>query len=137
MSEDWRREANCAGLTDAELNMAFGSPAEQDRFVRKFCRRCPVGGSCLEWALLMEADLPLSHRNGVFGGWTSTERAALTAGRVWPCRSCGQLVAAKSRQQVRCGRCGRAWKKAAEVARNRERVAEAAAAAAAGVRVAA
>jgi len=111
VSEDWRRKANCRDASDADRNLAFGLPAQQKTFVGRFCRHCPVAGSCLEWAVLLEAGLPVSHRNGVFGGWTAPDRAALAAGRVWPCRRCGQLVAAKSRVQVRCVRCQRAVKR--------------------------
>lgn len=74
---DWRERAACRD-EDPELFFPIGDagPAHRQIAVAKFvCDGCPVRANCLEWAL--EA----SPVEGVWGGTTDAERAALLDGR--------------------------------------------------------
>jgi WhiB family transcriptional regulator, redox-sensing transcriptional regulator len=71
--DDWRQHAACR-REDPDLFFPIGASGPallQTEQAKAVCRRCPVRGSCLEWA--METDQTL----GVWGGLSETERRAL------------------------------------------------------------
>jgi WhiB family redox-sensing transcriptional regulator len=70
--ESWRKQALCA-QTDPEAFFPDkgGSPAA----AQAICRRCPVQGPCLEWALQHD------ERFGVWGGLTDRQRRRLAKQR--------------------------------------------------------
>jgi WhiB family transcriptional regulator, redox-sensing transcriptional regulator len=71
--DDWRQHAACR-REDPDLFFPIGTSGPallQTEQAKAVCRRCPVRGSCLEWA--METDQTL----GVWGGLSETERRAL------------------------------------------------------------
>lgn len=71
---DWRDTAACRD-EDPELFFPVGdtTPAHlQAEEAKAVCRRCPVAGSCLQFAL--DENIPA----GIFGGLTDKERASLS-----------------------------------------------------------
>lgn len=67
---DWLADAACAG-EDPELFFPVsdaGPSAEQADAAREVCRRCPVRGPCLSWAL------ETGQTSGVWGGTLADER---------------------------------------------------------------
>ncbi|MBC9713948.1 WhiB family transcriptional regulator [Streptomyces sp. TRM66268-LWL] len=69
----WMERAACVG-EDPELFFPVGTTGPGLRDVRKakaVCRRCPVAGQCLDWALRM------GQTTGVWGGTSETERARM------------------------------------------------------------
>lgn len=73
MTEDWRHDAACRD-EDPELFFPIGTtgPAlTQAADAKAVCRRCPVSGECLAFAL----DYGLGH--GVWGGMDEGERRTL------------------------------------------------------------
>lgn len=83
MPRDWRHHAACRGA-DPELFFPVGTsgPAlQQITEAQAVCRRCPVSGECLAWALETGQDA------GVWGGMSEEERRALrrrdTRSRRW------------------------------------------------------
>ena len=69
----WRHRAACRG-EDPELFFPVGDtgPAlRQLAEARSVCRRCPVAGDCLGWAL------DTGQRHGVWGGLSEHERDQL------------------------------------------------------------
>ncbi|MGW1378860.1 WhiB family transcriptional regulator [Streptomyces sp. NPDC002446] len=70
---DWRHNAACR-VEDPELFFPVGSngPALlQVEMAKTVCRRCPVMGQCLQWALEYRQDA------GVWGGMSEDERQAM------------------------------------------------------------
>jgi WhiB family redox-sensing transcriptional regulator len=70
---DWRHRAICRD-EDPELffPVGTGGPAlRQIAEAKSVCRRCPVMGECLAWALNSGQD------HGVWGGMSEDERRAL------------------------------------------------------------
>lgn len=70
---DWRHDAECR-TEDPELFFPVGSQGPallQIEKAKAVCRRCPVMGQCLQWAL--------EHRQetGVWGGMSEDERHAM------------------------------------------------------------
>lgn len=75
---DWRHRAKCRD-EDSELffPVGYGEPAKrQTEQAKAVCRRCPVAGDCLQWAL----DHHQEH--GVWGGLSETELRAIHRKRV-------------------------------------------------------
>ena len=74
--EDWRRQAACRGKTF--LFFPIGEvetpqqQADREAAARKYCERCPVMATCLNWAL--END-----EYGFWGGKTLAERREMMA----------------------------------------------------------
>jgi len=66
MSQEWRLKAACRDV-DPELPFASDGTVAQDRFIREYCRVCPVRGECLEFALVDD-------EVGVYGGLTHRQR---------------------------------------------------------------
>ncbi|MBN9096680.1 MAG: WhiB family transcriptional regulator [Pseudonocardia sp.] len=76
--DDWRHRAGCRE-EDPELFFPIGvsGPARaQIEEVMTVCSRCPVSGSCLNWALSAGEDV------GVWGGLDEEQRRALRVGAV-------------------------------------------------------
>jgi WhiB family redox-sensing transcriptional regulator len=101
---DWRTFAACR---DVDPEIFFPIAAERGassrhpdvRPVVAVCRRCPVTGACLRWAV------DTGQRWGVWGGRTPAER---TGRALATCGQCGALFA-PHRSQRYCGRdCQRA-----------------------------
>ncbi|MEV6028378.1 WhiB family transcriptional regulator [Streptomyces sp. NPDC052036] len=70
---EWLRHAACLG-EDPDLFFPVGStgPAlEETAAAKRVCRRCPVIGECLDWALRS------GQTAGVWGGTGEQERAEL------------------------------------------------------------
>ncbi|GHK02078.1 WhiB family transcriptional regulator [Streptomyces sp. NPDC003753] len=70
---EWLRQAACVG-EDPELFFPVGTagPAvEETAAAKRVCRRCPVMGECLDWAL------GSGQTTGVWGGTGEQERAEL------------------------------------------------------------
>ncbi|POX50648.1 WhiB family transcriptional regulator [Streptomyces sp. Ru72] len=70
---EWLRQAACVG-EDPELFFPVGTagPAvEETAAAKRVCRRCPVLGECLDWAL------GSGQTAGVWGGTGEQERAEL------------------------------------------------------------
>lgn len=69
MAEDWRHRAACRD-EDPELFFPVGTSGPVLRQItdaKAVCRRCPVAGECLEWALRRG-------EVGIWGGTTEEER---------------------------------------------------------------
>lgn len=74
MAEDWRHRAVCRN-EDAELFFPLGTSGPVLRQIaeaKAVCRRCPVAGECLEWALIRG-------EVGIWGGTTEEERRFVSA----------------------------------------------------------
>lgn len=70
MTEDWRNHAECRDEAP-ELFFPLGTSGihrDQVDEAKAVCRRCPVRGACLEWAV----DHP--SLEGIWGGLTVGER---------------------------------------------------------------
>lgn len=81
MSADWQAAGLCLLPSLAPY---FGdrrpprtSRRDHEENAKAVCRRCPVIGACLQWALEQEGTAGASGRSGVLGGLTARERAAL------------------------------------------------------------
>ena len=73
---DWRHRAACRD-EDPELFFPAGTSGPallQVEQAKAVCRRCPVIGECLSWALATGQD------HGIWGGATERERRAARAG---------------------------------------------------------
>lgn len=71
--DDWRKNAECRS-SDPELFFPIGTGAAsqyQEDAAKAVCNRCPARAKCLEWALDKNVT------DGVWGGLTTVERAAL------------------------------------------------------------
>ena len=67
---DWRHRAACLD-EDPEMFFPIGTTGPallQQEEAKAVCRRCPVTGECLAWALEIGQD------SGVWGGTTEVER---------------------------------------------------------------
>jgi WhiB family redox-sensing transcriptional regulator len=67
---DWRHHAECLD-EDPEMFFPIGTTGPallQQEEAKAVCRRCPVTGECLAWALEIGQD------SGVWGGTTEVER---------------------------------------------------------------
>jgi WhiB family redox-sensing transcriptional regulator len=102
---DWRVRAACR---DVDPEIFFPIAAERGASSRHpdvrpavtICRRCPVEGACLRWAV------DTGQRWGVWGGRTPSER---TGRALATCQQCGALFAPRRPSQRYCGRgCQRA-----------------------------
>jgi WhiB family redox-sensing transcriptional regulator len=71
---DWQRRAACRD-EDPELFFPTSPAAAAIWSARAVCRRCPVEGDCLRWALDTGQD------HGVWGGMTEEERRDARAER--------------------------------------------------------
>lgn len=71
---EFPRDARCAGV-DPELFFPMPADHAGEAAAVAFCRGCPVREDCLEFALSVGAF------DGVFGGLTGDERAALHRAR--------------------------------------------------------
>jgi WhiB family redox-sensing transcriptional regulator len=70
---DWRHDAVCREA-DPELFFPVGSTGPallQIEEAKAVCRRCPVMGQCLQWALESRQE------TGVWGGMSEDERRAM------------------------------------------------------------
>ncbi|MEU3991881.1 WhiB family transcriptional regulator [Streptomyces platensis] len=70
---DWRHDAVCREA-DPELFFPVGNTGPallQIEEAKAVCRRCPVMGQCLQWALESRQD------TGVWGGMSEEERRAM------------------------------------------------------------
>ncbi|MEU8682773.1 WhiB family transcriptional regulator [Streptomyces sp. NPDC048611] len=70
---DWRHDAVCRE-EDPELFFPVGNTGPallQIEEAKTVCRRCPVMGQCLQWALESRQD------TGVWGGMSEDERRAM------------------------------------------------------------
>ncbi|GAA2604304.1 WhiB family transcriptional regulator [Streptomyces tubercidicus] len=70
---DWRHDAVCREA-DPELFFPVGNTGPallQIEEAKAVCRRCPVMGQCLQWALETRQD------TGVWGGMSEDERRAM------------------------------------------------------------
>jgi WhiB family redox-sensing transcriptional regulator len=70
---DWRDDATCRE-EDPELFFPLGNSGAylaQIEEAKAVCRRCPVIGACLQWALETSQDA------GVWGGLSENERRAM------------------------------------------------------------
>lgn len=78
----WRTRGACQSV---DPEMFFPAPSEPADAAIDLCRRCPVQGSCLAWALQV-GDL-----HGVWGGTTARERRAMAVvWRGWQHRPAGE-----------------------------------------------
>ncbi|MDL5199417.1 WhiB family transcriptional regulator [Streptomyces sp. ALI-76-A] len=71
--ENWREHAACRH-EDPDLFFPIGTTGPalvQQEQAKSVCRRCPVQGQCLEWAL------DTGQTIGVWGGTSEDERRAL------------------------------------------------------------
>lgn len=69
-STDWRTRAAC-GNEDPDLFFPNGTTSiavDQAEEAKAVCRRCPVAGQCLGWAL------ETGQESGIWGGLTEQER---------------------------------------------------------------
>ena len=81
--QEWRLRAACRG---ADSSDAFGTAAEQELFIARYCRDCPVKRECGTFGMVTGAD-------GVYGGTTARQRRArlkvapvkVGGGRQYPC----------------------------------------------------
>ncbi|MER0484910.1 WhiB family transcriptional regulator [Streptomyces decoyicus] len=70
---DWRHDAVCREV-DPEIFFPVGNTGPallQIEEAKAVCRRCPVMGQCLQWALESRQDA------GVWGGMSEDERRAM------------------------------------------------------------
>ncbi|MGX1758613.1 WhiB family transcriptional regulator [Streptomyces lydicus] len=70
---DWRHDAVCREV-DPEIFFPVGNTGPallQIEEAKAVCRRCPVMGQCLQWALESRQD------TGVWGGMSEEERRAM------------------------------------------------------------
>ncbi|MFF8785058.1 WhiB family transcriptional regulator [Streptomyces sp. NPDC015125] len=70
---DWRHDAVCREV-DPEIFFPVGNTGPallQIEEAKVVCRRCPVMGQCLQWALESRQDA------GVWGGMSEDERRAM------------------------------------------------------------
>ncbi|WP_432142401.1 WhiB family transcriptional regulator [Streptomyces sp. bgisy084] len=70
---DWRHDAVCREA-DPELFFPVGNTGPallQIEEAKAVCRRCPVMGQCLQWAMESRQD------TGVWGGMSEDERRAM------------------------------------------------------------
>ncbi|MEU6328323.1 WhiB family transcriptional regulator [Streptomyces sp. NPDC047049] len=70
---DWRHDAVCREV-DPEIFFPVGNTGPallQIEEAKAVCRRCPVMGQCLQWALESRQD------SGVWGGMSEDERRAM------------------------------------------------------------
>ncbi|MFJ9467958.1 WhiB family transcriptional regulator [Streptomyces caniferus] len=70
---DWRHDAVCRE-EDPEIFFPVGNTGPallQIEEAKAVCRRCPVMGQCLQWALESRQD------SGVWGGMSEDERRAM------------------------------------------------------------
>ncbi|PBC86900.1 WhiB family transcriptional regulator, redox-sensing transcriptional regulator [Streptomyces sp. 2224.1] len=70
---DWRHDAVCREV-DPEIFFPVGNTGPallQIEEAKAVCRRCPVMGQCLQWALESRQD------SGVWGGMSEDERHAM------------------------------------------------------------
>jgi hypothetical protein len=79
-AEDWRSAAACRGHNP---ELWFPNPGELgDRLkALAICQVCPSRDPCLEEALDIEAQLPPSHRVGIYGGQTAADRGRILSKR--------------------------------------------------------
>ena len=75
LGSDWQSRGTCAqGGVDPELFFPVGTTGPalvQVEQARAVCRRCPVAGQCLSWAL------ETGEKHGVWGGLDADERDAV------------------------------------------------------------
>lgn len=79
---NWRHDAACADSdlpselwTDRPDPQQWGN-GKQRRAIA-VCRGCPVRRECLQFALSVEGNAPGERRDGIYGGTTPYQRAAL------------------------------------------------------------
>lgn len=69
----WDERALCHG-EDTETFFVFEQDLERVAEARYICRACPVTAECLAAAMAEEAGKSISHRHGIRGGVTASER---------------------------------------------------------------
>jgi WhiB family transcriptional regulator, redox-sensing transcriptional regulator len=67
-SEEWRDQAECAGM---DTNLFFPVTDADAAAPKRVCAVCPVRQECLEWAIATRQS------DGVWGGMTEDERRRL------------------------------------------------------------
>jgi hypothetical protein len=79
MNLDWAKRGNCRGLPPPAM---FEDATKET--ARKVCAGCPVQHECLTYAMRLERAGSVAERDGIYGGFSPRQRAALARGAFLP-----------------------------------------------------
>lgn len=100
----WMKRAICQGIDDPSVFFPPYDAPSSNEFAKAICKRCPVQGECLDWALAYDED-------GVWGGTGEADRRALKRRKSrTECVVCESEDILVMESNEICLGCGTSWK---------------------------